>query len=101
MTYSYFSLFFIPLFKWDRHYFAEMTCCHTLYEITPEKGRQLFSGAASELTEEDLTCLRGGQSSLNGWTNQEAKKSITCPACGYEAEADYVYCPKCGTKLEK
>ena len=27
MTYMYFSFFFIPIFKWNRRFFVEMSCC--------------------------------------------------------------------------
>ncbi|WP_347565025.1 zinc ribbon domain-containing protein [Lactonifactor sp. BIOML-A7] len=101
MTYSCFSLFFIPLFKWDRHYYAETTCCHTLYEITPEIGRQIMRGDAVELREEDLIRIKRGQGSFLGWTNEAAKGTRICSDCGYEGEKDFVYCPKCGKRLEE
>ena len=41
MTYSYFSLFFIPIIKWNRHYYVQMSCCSTVYELDPEVGKRL------------------------------------------------------------
>ena len=41
MTYSYFSVFFIPIIKWNRRYYVQMSCCNTVYELNPEKGRKL------------------------------------------------------------
>ena len=38
MTYTVLSLFFIPCFKWNRHYYVQMSCCNTLYELDPEVG---------------------------------------------------------------
>lgn len=39
MTYSYFSLFFIPIIKWNRHYYVQMSCCSTVYELDPGGGK--------------------------------------------------------------
>ena len=41
MTYTVLSLFFIPCFKWNRHYYVQMSCCNTLYELDPEMGSVL------------------------------------------------------------
>ena len=40
MTYMSLLLFFIPCFRWNRHYYVETTCCHTLYELNPP-GREV------------------------------------------------------------
>lgn len=39
MTYMYFSLFFIPIFRWNKRYFATTSCCGTVCEIDRELGR--------------------------------------------------------------
>ena len=36
MTYMYFSFFFIPIFKWNRRFFVEMSCCGAVYELDPD-----------------------------------------------------------------
>ena len=44
MTYMYFSFFFIPIFKWNRRFFVEMSCCGAVYELDPEVGKRLLRG---------------------------------------------------------
>lgn len=44
MTYMVLSLFFIPCFKWNRHYYVQTTCCNALYELDPEIGRRIARG---------------------------------------------------------
>lgn len=85
MTYMYFSFFFIPLFKWNKRFYAKMSCCGAVYELDPEVGNRLLRGEGVVIAESDLTLVRDGK---------------TCPNCGYEAAEDFSYCPKCGTRLE-
>ena len=92
MTYMYFSFFFIPLFKWNRQYYVEMSCCGAVYELNPEVGRRLLRGEDVEIKEEYLTLLQDG--SGNPW-----KQRKTCSHCGYETDEDFSYCPKCGSRL--
>ena len=35
MTYTCFTLFFIPLFKWDRQYYVRMGCCGAAFSCAP------------------------------------------------------------------
>lgn len=44
MHYSYFSLFFIPMFKYSKSYFLKMSCCGACYELKDELGRRLEKG---------------------------------------------------------
>lgn len=41
MTYTCLSLFFIPTFRWNRHYYVRSSCCGTLYELDPEIGKRI------------------------------------------------------------
>ena len=43
----------------------------------------------------------GAGASTNPWTNEPAAPAAKkiCGNCGYEAEPDFEYCPKCGNKL--
>jgi len=92
MTYSYFSLFFIPIIKWNRHYYVQMSCCSTVCELDQEVGRRLAHGEQPDITEKDLTLVQAGRR-VSGWNRKR------CENCGYETEEDFEYCPKCGTKL--
>ena len=41
MVYSYFMLFFIPLFKWNKRYYAQMTCCGSTCDLDKELGAKI------------------------------------------------------------
>ena len=121
MTYTVLSLFFIPCFKWNRQYFVRMSCCGKTYRLDPEVGKCIARGSQVEIRPEDLEEISSGPGGwysafepegeggradrtqesadqVNPWTNahEDGKK---CAVCGYEAPADFVYCPKCGHKL--
>ena len=82
MTYMYFSFFFIPIFKWNRRFFVEMSCCGAVYELDPEVGKRLLRGEEVEITESD-----------------PSHRHKVCPSCGFETDEDFSYCPKCGKPL--
>lgn len=86
MTYSYFSLFFIPLFKWNKKYYIRSTCCDSLYSIDKDLGQDIESGQRTNISESDLHPIN-------------INRSIVCNNCNYPIEEDFEYCPKCGEKL--
>lgn len=92
MTYSYFSVIFIPIIKWDRHYYVQMSCCNTIYELNPEKGKQVSHGEIVDITEQDLTIIEPGRRNSQ-WSQRK------CMSCGYETEEDFEFCPKCGHRF--
>ena len=92
MTYSYFSVFFIPIIKWNRHYYIQMSCCDTVYELDGEKGKKLSRREPVEIEERDLTLVQSGQRSAQ-WNMRK------CSHCGYETTEDFEYCPKCGQRF--
>ncbi|WP_394523937.1 zinc ribbon domain-containing protein [Lacrimispora sp. JR3] len=92
MTYSYFSVFFIPIFKWDRRYYVQTSCCNTLYELNPEKGKRVSKGETVAITEQDLTIIEPGKRTSE-WNRKK------CTSCGYETAEDFEYCPKCGQRF--
>lgn len=94
MTYSCFSLFFIPIFRWNKQYFVTMTCCNTVYQLNTDIGKRLQHGETVDIREADLTLVRSGSRADNGW--HEKKK---CSGCGYETTEDFEFCPKCGTRF--
>lgn len=87
MTYTYLSLFFIPVLKWDKRYYVKTTCCQNLYELDAIVGKKILNGQETDIRQEDLTPVNG----------HSFNKS--CPACGYIANSDFIYCPKCGKQL--
>ena len=93
MTYTVLSLFFIPCFKWNRHYYVQTSCCNTLYELDREIGRRIERGEDVRILPEHLQKVGNGRA---GYRYGAYKR---CPNCGYETTEDFVFCPKCGTRL--
>lgn len=93
MEYNYLSLFFIPLFKFNKKYYARTTCCDSLYLIkNKEKGLMMERGQGNNvsLKAEDLEIIHQGN----------CDKS-TCPYCGFHTDEAFRYCPNCGKELPK
>ena len=61
MIYTYFSFFFIPLFKWNRRYYVKMDCCEAVYELEPEVGKAVLRGENPDITEADLRLVKEGR----------------------------------------
>jgi hypothetical protein len=88
MTYTYLSLFFIPILKWGRHFYVKTTCCGKLYELNPIVGKMILKGQDTDIRSEDLTAAPGH----SGFHRN-------CPECGYSVNSEYKYCPKCGKHM--
>lgn len=91
MTYTVLSLFFIPCFKWNKHYYVRTSCCGSVYELNAEIGKQIARGEAVEIGPSDLTLIQNNNSTGNDSTKK-------CPQCGYMMERDFDFCPKCGRR---
>ena len=92
MTYTVLSLFFIPCFKWNKHYYVQTSCCGTVYELDPEIGKRIARGEFVEIKDDDLQ--RTGDSYYSSF-----KQCKTCRNCGYTTNEDFQFCPKCGREL--
>ena len=57
-TFTYFMLFFIPLFRWNKRYFVTMKCCGASCELDSELGRAIEKGRIDHINEEDLKFSR-------------------------------------------
>ena len=90
MTYTVLSFFFIPCFKWNKHYYVQTSCCGAIYELDPEIGKAIARGEQVEIRPEHLTRVNQGGYSYN-------RKHCSC--CGYETSEDFEYCPKCGNRF--
>lgn len=88
MTYTYFSLFFIPIVKWNKKYYARSICCGSLYTLDNDLGKAIERGEKSKIKESELKPL-----------NINYNKERFCSSCGYTINNDFEYCPKCGKKL--
>ncbi len=60
MTYTVLSLFFIPCFKWNKHYYVQTSCCGTIYELDSEIGKSIARGEQVEVRPEHLTRVNQG-----------------------------------------
>ena len=81
-----FIFFFLPLFRFGKHYFVTCPNCGAVFEIAREEGKRLEKDPRAEI---DPTAMRrtGGQAAR------------FCPGCGARVEAGMRYCPYCGRKL--
>ena len=97
ITYMCFNIFFIPIIKWDKHYYLETTCCGALYELDKNIGDKLKRNENIEITEKDLTFITYENNNNMYYSNNVSDKK--CMYCGYVGADDFEYCPKCGRKL--
>lgn len=80
--YSYFHLFFLPLFSFSPRYSARTTCCGMVFPLSRETGRALERGELHALSASDLGNCEGPQ---------------RCAQCGAPFDRpDYLFCPRCG-----
>lgn len=89
MTYLCLSLFFIPVLKWKKQYYVQMSCCNTLYALDPEIGKRIAKGEEVEILPKHLTEVQTGRKN----------KYKRCENCGFETQTEYTYCPNCGRKF--
>lgn len=90
MTYMVLSLFFIPCFKWNRQYYVETGCCHTVYGLDKSVGKRIARGEQVQIQPEDLQRLQNA-----GYSVRMRK----CSSCGFRTLENYDFCPKCGQRL--
>ena len=88
MTYMVLSLFFIPCFKWGKKYYVKSTCCDTVWELSADAGKAIARGSEVEITKDMLREVVSGRGRYK-----------RCPACGYETQEDFSFCPKCGGRF--
>ena len=91
IEYSVFSLFFIPLFKFNKKFYAKTTCCNSLYLITnKEKGLMMERGQGHNvfLKDKDMKLIQKGTC------------NNLCPNCHYQISEEHKFCPNCGSKLK-
>ena len=55
LTYNVLTLFFIPVWKWNKTYIAESTCCRIRYILDKVVGDMLRNGDDVEIISTDLS----------------------------------------------
>lgn len=88
MTYTVFSLFFIPVFKWNKKYYVRTACCNTVFQLDQIIGSRIARGEQVQIRPEHLQRING-----HGGTVRH------CANCGFSTVNDFAYCPKCGHPL--
>ena len=89
MHFTYFHIFFIPIFRWDKRYYIRVRGCGAVYEADAEYGRQL-----ELVTELDFSRLKKASSGFGG----SGELYSTCQSCGSAFDPSFAYCPHCGAK---
>lgn len=88
-TYMYLSLFFIPIFKWSKQYYAECSSCNICFKLNRDLGKRIEKGEDIYISPDDI----------EEEPTFQTKNIRMCKKCGYKVQEDFEYCPKCGSKL--
>jgi hypothetical protein len=85
-VYQQFTLFFIPLFRFGKRYFATCPQCGTVYELSREEGKRIARDPAAEINPDRMYAVRRASGRV-------------CPNCHAAVDPSAHFCPNCGTKL--
>lgn len=101
MTYNYFSLFFLKIFKWNKKYIGVCKECKSYIVLNKDEFEQVkkegkIGDNIKDIHNNTNTYTDYEDNNLN--EDWEDKEKI-CVHCGFKADKSYVYCPKCGNKL--
>lgn len=89
MFYSYFSLFFIKIFKWNKTYIGVCRNCSAEYEFTKESFEEL----------ERTGKLNNTMYILRNCNKSNTRDNLVCSNCGFSTRENFEYCPKCGNRF--
>lgn len=82
--YNALTIFSFQVVRWNRRYYAMMTCCGARSNLTKKAGARLDHGRSSGFNPDYLDFSGGGKQQ--------------CETCGFTILPEFVYCPKCGKK---
>lgn len=85
-AYTYFHVFFLPLWKWNTRYLLKTRCCQRLCALDATIGGKIEAGEKVEIRREQIAC-----DPLPG-------ESSYCSNCGRPAHDTHRFCPHCGTE---
>lgn len=87
LTYSCFSLFLIPIIKFNKRHYLCSENCNSYYEINKDFANRLIKHQ-EVLNPEAIPFV------------SNYRKEKRCNVCGNTINEDFIYCPKCGSKLK-
>ena len=76
MTYTVLSLFFIPCFKWNKHYYVTTSCCGSMYELDSEIGKEIERGSSVEIRPGYLRRVDQGRYSRSEGTRLNSSHTV-------------------------
>ena len=86
-AYQRFILFFIPLFRFGKRYFASCANCGAVFELTREEGRRIERDPSAEIDPSAMFRVSSGAAPR------------FCPRCGARVAPGDRFCPNCGERL--
>lgn len=85
-SFSYFHFFFIPIFRFDQHYYATCPGCAGVFEVSKAVGESVRRGETAAVSAGELQTVKNNMEGL-------------CPGCGHRNPAGSTYCNRCGRAL--
>lgn len=83
---SSFSAFFIPLFRFQKRFFATCPGCASVFSVPDWCGKRASELGTFSVSSDQLTLIR-------------RCSAMVCPRCGSSADPDDSFCRNCGQKL--
>lgn len=105
IQYDYFSLFFIPIIKWNKRYYMECPYCGNAYSISKETYQQIKEGIAPQTvaTPAPVAQAEQAQDPFNGQFDASAAAATTAeavPVAAMTAETSAASDPIVGESAE-
>lgn len=85
-SYNYPHVFFIPLWKFGSQYIVTCPACASVFEMSPQRGKELELAGRLAIQPQELRILR----------NNAGRR---CPYCRGRVDNDHHFCPHCGKSL--
>ncbi|HKM43331.1 MAG TPA: zinc ribbon domain-containing protein [Limnochordia bacterium] len=86
-TFTYFHIFFLPLWKWNKRYHIQTRCCQRRCALNDVMGARIEAGEAVEIVREHVTKCEQSQGVRR-----------LCSTCRKSLEPTHRFCPYCGTE---
>lgn len=83
--FTYFHIFFIPVFRWNKQFFFQCRCCGRIYRVP--------DGHVDEYQNKDYVDLN-----LLDDVGQNSD-TYECRYCGARLDKGFIFCPYCGSRI--